>query len=122
MRGGLTWSSGPTGIRIMPRLFVLLLWLTLPCASSDASVQAPRLWAVIVGVREYPTLETALQLAGPRNDVQLVLNWLRHARAVPRSQVTVLADHVGQADGLPTRSASLDAPNPLPHRTVSGDN
>ncbi|HEX9473878.1 MAG TPA: caspase family protein [Steroidobacteraceae bacterium] len=76
---------------------------------------------MIVGVSEYPTLETALQLEGPRNDVPLVLNWLQHARAVPRSQVTVLADQVAQADGLPTRSAILDALNALPQRTVSGD-
>jgi hypothetical protein len=105
----------------MPRRFVLLLWLTLACASSEASVPAPRLWAVIVGVSEYPTLEPELQLEGPRNDVPLVLNWLQRTRAVPRSQVTVLADQVAQADGLPTRSAILEALNALPQRTVSGD-
>lgn len=112
---------GPTGMRIMPRPYALLLWLTLAWASSEASVPAPRLWAVIVGVSQYPTLEPELQLEGPRNDVPLVLNWLQRTRAVPRSRMTVLADQVAQADGLPTRSAILNALNALPQRTVSGD-
>ena len=105
----------------MPRRYALLLWLTLACASSEASGAAPRWWAIVVGVSQYPTLDADLQLAGPRNDVPLVLNWLQRTRAVPRSRVTVLADQVAHADGLPTRSAILEALSALPLRTASGD-
>ena len=108
-------------MRFMPWHYALLLWLTLGCASSEAGGTAPRLWAVVVGVSQYPTLNPNLQLEGPRNDVPLVLNWLQRTRGVPRSRVTVLADQVARADGLPTRSAILEALNVLPRRTAAGD-
>jgi Caspase domain len=77
-------------------------------------------WGVVVGVSEYPQLGPSASLEGPRNDVPLVMTWLARA-SVPRSRITLLADHVSGADGLPTRTTILAALDAVASRAGSGD-
>jgi hypothetical protein len=77
-------------------------------------------WGVVVGVGHYEHLDPSLSLDGPSNDVPLVVTWLRR-QGVPRRHLTVLADHVASADGLPTRAAILDALDALAGRMHAGD-
>ncbi|MCE1238091.1 MAG: caspase family protein [Hyphomicrobiales bacterium] len=87
----------------------------------------PRRRALLVGVSAYPK-ETVgdLQLAGPKNDVALMLDTL--GRVGFRSEdVTVLADGLEAtnapraADGPPTRAAILAALDDLARRAGPGD-
>jgi hypothetical protein len=98
------------------------LILALPLVSALASAETPgdRWWGIVVGVGEYQQLDPALSLDGPPNDVPLVLTWLRR-QGVPRRHLTVLADQVPSADGLPTRAAILGALAALPDRMRAGD-
>ena len=105
----------------MHRLRHLLgLLALLAAAAAHAAAPGERWWGVIVGVGGYPQLDASLALDGPPNDVPLVLDWLAHAQ-VPRAHLTVLADQVPHADGLPTRAAILAALAALPNRMRSGD-
>jgi hypothetical protein len=106
---------------------MLCRWWALLClvpaiAAASATVQTPgeRWWGVIVGVGQYQHLDPSLALEGPPNDVPLVVNWL-HRQGVPRRHLTVLADQVRRADGLPTRAAILDALQSLSLHMQSGD-
>jgi caspase domain-containing protein len=77
-------------------------------------------WGVVVGVGEYPQLGPSVSLEGPPNDVPLVMTWLARG-SVPRSRITVLADHVKGADALPTRAAILAALDAVAARAAPGD-
>jgi hypothetical protein len=98
------------------------LCLLIPLLASGAPGRTPaeRWWGVVVGVGEYEHLDSSLALEGPRNDVPLVLTWLSREH-IPRQHLTVLADHVAGADGLPTRAAIMDALDRLSARSQPGD-
>jgi hypothetical protein len=89
-------------------------------AAAPAESPGERWWGVIVGVGEYQNLDPSLALDGPANDVPLVTTWLQR-QGVPRRHLTVLADRVAHADGLPTRAAILGALQALPARMRDGD-
>src|SRR5579863_8858479 len=97
----------------MSRLCGLLLLIPLLAVAGSTSVPGERWWGVIVGVSRYEHLDASLSLDGPRNDVPLVTEWLSRQQ-VPRSHLTVLADQVRGADGVPTRAAILAAMTGLP--------
>ena len=100
-----------------------LAWLLLfAMKASAAAIDSPgaHWWSVVVGVGEYPGLDTSLALEGPPNDVPLMVTWLARQH-VPRQHITVLADQVAAADGLPTRAAILAALQALPEKMASGD-
>ena len=82
----------------VPILFGLSLWLVVVAATA-ATAGEPRLRALLVGVSDYPK-ETVgdLQLAGPKNDVALMLDTLGRL-GFRAEDVTVLAD------GLETTTA-----------------
>ena len=98
---------------------VLCLILPMLAHAADAA-SAVNSWGVVVGVSEYPQLGPSATLEGPRNDVPLVTTWLARG-LVPRSHITVLADRVTGADGLPTRTAILAALDAVAARSASGD-
>jgi hypothetical protein len=89
-------------------------------AGTPSDTPGSRWWGVVVGVGEYEHLDSSLALDGPPNDVPLVVTWLRR-QGVPRRHLTVLADHVAGADGLPTRAGILAALQALPERMGRGD-
>jgi hypothetical protein len=98
-----------------------VLLLVMPMlAQAAAPAPSAASWGVVVGVSEYPQLGASLSLEGPRNDVPLVVSWLA-GESVPRSRITVLADHVAGADGLPTRTAILSALDAVAARASAGD-
>ena len=103
----------------MRRLLVLAL-LILQVTAARATVPGDHWWGVLVGVSHYAQLGEDLQLSGPANDVPLVMSWLAQQR-VPRDHLTVLADQVHGADGLPTRNFILGALAALPDRMKDGD-
>ena len=83
----------------MNRIANLLLLCVLAAPS-----QAANHWALLVGVSEYPALGPERQLRGPRNDVIALRDTLSGMQGGWR-RMSVLADGVPQADGLPTRAA-----------------
>ena len=98
-----------------------VLCVILPMLAHAANpAPAVNTWGVVVGVSEYPQLGPSVTLEGPRNDIPLVMTWLARA-SVPRNRITVLADHVAGADGLPTRTAILAALDAVAVRATSGD-
>ncbi len=97
-----------------------VLCLILPMLAHAAPASSAKSWGVLVGVGEYPELGSSATLEGPPNDIPLVMNWLARG-AVPRGRITVLADHVTGADGLPTRTAILAALDAVAARAASGD-
>jgi hypothetical protein len=99
---------------------LVMLAPAIAAASAPAQTPGERWWGVVVGVGEYARLDASLSLDGPPNDVPLVVTWLRR-QGVPRHHLTVLADQVPSADGLPTRAAILGALAALPNRMRSGD-
>jgi hypothetical protein len=99
---------------------LVMLAPAIAAASAPAQTPGERWWGVVVGVGEYERLDASLSLDGPPNDVPLVVTWLRR-QGVPRQHLTVLADQVPSADGLPTRAAILGALAALPNRMRSGD-
>lgn len=78
--------------------------------------------ALVVGVSDYPALDSAMQLRGPANDAELVRDFLLglEQRSFPRERVEVLADGVEGA-ATPTRSAILGALERIAERTEPGD-
>lgn len=99
------------------------LFLLVPAVAAAAHSQATpgtRWWGVIVGVGAYEHLDASLALEGPPNDIPPILSWL-HRQGVPRQHLTVLADQVAGADGLPTRAAILGALRALPEHMSPGD-
>ena len=99
-------------------LFILVPAMTV--AAAPAETPGNRWWGVVVGVGQYEHLDASLALDGPPNDVPLIVNWLRR-QGVPRQHLTVLADQVAGADGLPTRAAILDTLRSLPEKMAPGD-
>jgi hypothetical protein len=89
-------------------------------AAAPAETPGNRWWGVVVGVGQYEHLDASLALDGPPNDVPLIVTWLRR-QGVPRQHLTVLADQVARADGLPTRAAILDTLRSLPEKMTPGD-
>ena len=87
----------------------------------------PQMRALLVGVSDYPK-ETVgdLQLAGPKNDVALMIDTLGRI-GVPAKNVTVLADGLEAttatrpADAMPTRAAILAALDDLAAKSGPGD-
>ena len=100
----------------------LALCLILPMLARAAEpAPAVNSWGVVVGVSAYPELGPSATLEGPPNDVPLLMTWLARS-SVPRSRITLLADQVAGADGLPTRAAILAALDAVAARAASGDN
>jgi hypothetical protein len=99
-------------------LFILVPAMT--AAAAPAETPGNRWWGVVVGVGQYEHLDASLALDGPPNDVPLIVTWLRR-QGVPRQHLTVLADQVARADGLPTRAAILDTLRSLPEKMAPGD-
>jgi Caspase domain len=106
----------------MSRRWWALLILVPAITASAAPAETPgnRWWGVVVGVGQYEHLDASLALDGPPNDVPLIVTWLRR-QGVPRQHLTVLADQVARADGLPTRATILGALRVLPERMAPGD-
>jgi Caspase domain len=98
----------------------LLLVPAIATAAAPAETPGKRWWGVVVGVGQYEHLDASLALDGPPNDVPLMVTWLRR-QGVPREHLTVLADQVAHADGLPTRAAILRALQALPDKMAPGD-
>ncbi|NLH83654.1 MAG: caspase family protein, partial [Phyllobacteriaceae bacterium] len=113
-------------MRLSPLLRVLIA-LSMLAASAVAAAAEPRLRALLVGVSDYPK-ETVgdLQLAGPKNDVALMLDTLGRVGFRP-GDVTVLADGLETTpagrpvDGRPTRAAILAALDDLARCAGPGD-
>jgi len=84
------------------------------------SAQAREMRALIVGVSEYPSLAKNYQLEGPRNDVQRLRDILQQRGFAPRN-ITLLADGVAGASGLPTRAAILAGLDTLATQSAKGD-
>nr|WP_242533245.1 caspase family protein [Niveibacterium umoris] len=76
--------------------------------------------ALLVGVSEYPVLDKNFQLEGPRNDIQRLRDLLQQ-RSFAANHMTVLADGVPGASGLPTRAAILNALDQLALQSAKGD-
>lgn len=96
-------------------------------ATTGVAAAAPQSRALLVGVSDYPK-ETVgdLQLAGPKNDVALMIDTLARL-GVPAKNTIVLADGLESttagrpADGLPTRGAILGALDRLAAEAGPGD-
>jgi hypothetical protein len=107
-------------------VLVVTTVVVLP-ATTDAADAAPQSRALLVGVSDYPK-ETVgdLQLAGPKNDVALMIDTLARL-GVPAQNTIVLADGLEStaagrpADGLPTRGAILGALDRLAAEAGPGD-
>lgn len=101
--------SIPKSLRIIVILIVML---------HATFAQAREMRALVVGVSDYPNLDKALWLDGPRNDAVRVRNVLEHRGFAPKN-ITVLADGVNGAT-LPTRGNILSELGRLA-KTVSKD-
>jgi Caspase domain len=102
------------------RWWALFILAPLVAAAVPSDAPGKRWWGVVVGVGQYEHLDESLALDGPPNDVPLIVTWLAR-QGVPRRHLTVLADQVARADGLPTRASILDALRALPDRMAPGD-
>ncbi len=119
----------------MPLVLRLLARLLLPSLAAAvvalgltaAGAAEPQRRALLVGVSDYPK-ETVgdLQLAGPRNDVALMLDTLKTI-GFRDENIRVLADGLERsaagrpADGLPTRAAILAGLDDLAAKSGPGD-
>ncbi|QSI78256.1 caspase family protein [Niveibacterium microcysteis] len=102
--------------RIAKSAFGVVLALLIPLMPA----QAREMRALIVGVSEYPSLAKNYQLEGPRNDVQRLRDILQQRGFAPRN-ITLLADGVAGASGLPTRAAILAGLDSLATQSAKGD-
>lgn len=92
-----------------------------PLTPVAPATPAPTYHALLIGVSAYPALSESWQLQdGPRNDVVLLRNVLQEKGFRPE-RITVLADGVDGAAGLPTRAAILDRLTALSERVQPGD-
>lgn len=106
---------------------MLRLFLAILAIAPSLAFAQPVARALLVGVSNYPK-ETVgdLQLAGPKNDVALMIETLPLLGIKPE-HVRVLADSLEQtksprkADGLPTRAAILDGLARLASESGKGD-
>jgi hypothetical protein len=104
----------------VPRLKSLLAVATWIVVLVAAPAQAAgRMHALLVGVSQYPNLDPALWLDGPKNDVQLFTEYLQ-SRGVARENLHVLADGVPDA-GEPTRKAILGRLDAIAATAQRGD-
>ena len=123
-------TSSPGTLRMshaLARLAALALPLAVALLTGTAASAEPQRRALLVGVSDYPKEAVGdLQLAGPRNDVALMLDTLK-VMGVPAENTIVLADGLEQtsagrpADGMPTRKAIDDALATLAARSGPGD-
>lgn len=98
-----------------------LLSLHPRAGAQAAGAGPPQRQALLVGVSQYPSFPagSALNLQGPKNDVQLIRTLLQQRGFAP-GQVQVLADDVPDA-ALPTRAAILGALDGLAGMAKPGD-
>jgi hypothetical protein len=96
-------------------------------ATTGVAAAAPQSRALLVGVSDYPKEAVGdLQLAGPKNDVALMIDTLVRL-GVPAKNTIVLADGLEgttagrPADGMPTRGAILGALDRLAAEAGPGD-
>jgi hypothetical protein len=99
----------------------LALALCMAVVAQPATAQQRH--ALLVGVSEYPGLDRRDWLAGPRNDIRLILDFLaaNPALGFARENMTVLADGVDGADGLPTLEAIGQAMDGIAEAAGEGD-
>lgn len=102
----------------MMRLWVVAWVLAL----SALPIRAATHWALLVGVNEYPTLPSHLQLRGPRNDVENIKQALisRGFLKEDAPQLTQLTGAPGAANA-PTRASILAALAKLERSAKRGD-
>lgn len=113
--------------RLVRSLRLAFAIVVLLGAGVGPAVAAPQGRALLVGVSGYPKdVVGDLQLAGPKNDVALMLDTLGRL-GIAAENVTVLADGLEQttaarrADGAPTRAAILAALDRLAAVSGPGD-
>lgn len=94
--------------------------MLLGAALAGALPAAAKTRGLLFGVSDYPNLPKDKALSAPKNDVQRFKQALA-ARGIAETDVTVLADGVDGAQGLPTRSAILDALKRLGDEAENGD-
>lgn len=99
----------------MIRIALIACLLAIPGAAGAAG----RTYALLVGVSEYPNLDSSMWLDGPHNDVQLFSEFLR-SRGVADSDLRVLADGVPGA-GDPSKKAILAELDSIAARGRPGD-
>ncbi len=108
-------------------LGLTLAFALIAGATGPSPAEEPHRRALLVGVSNYPK-ETVgdLQLAGPKNDVALMIDTVARLGFADRD-VTVLADALDQttsprkADGAPTRAAILASLADLTAKSRPGD-
>jgi len=93
--------------------------IALLCAIAGTASAAGRTYALLVGVSQYPNLDSSMWLDGPHNDVQLFAEFLR-GRGVADADLRVLADGVPGA-GDPTKKAILTELDSIAARAQPGD-
>ncbi len=98
------------GVRQLAIAFLLVLLSPLAAGSR---------YAVLVGVSNYPKLNSSLHLLGPKNDVDLVRTTLKQF-GFEDSDIEVLADGVPRAQP-PTRKRILEALRSVTARAGQGD-
>lgn len=99
----------------MIRIVLAVLLLSVAASSGAAG----RTYALLVGVSQYPNLDSSLWLDGPHNDVQLFSEFLR-GRGVAPADLKVLADGVPGA-GDPNKKAILAELDSIAARGQPGD-
>lgn len=98
---------------------IRIVALGLLCATPALGHAAGRTYALLVGVSQYPNLDSSMWLDGPHNDVQLFADFLRN-RGVQPADLKVLADGVPGA-GDPTKRAILAELDSIAARGQPGD-
>lgn len=101
---------------------MLRLVLVLALLAPAPAALAREMFALVVGVSSYPSLDERFRLAGPANDAVLVRDYLTGAAPVPfpEGNVLVLADGVEGA-GEPTLAGIRAAFGELAARAGPGD-
>ena len=94
----------------------ILLFATLATAVPICFAQ--ELYAVLVGVGQYPNLKESLRLNGPPNDVDLLYGYLTERVNFKEDHIIKLSD---KGPELPTRANIFAALEELQHRTGEGD-
>lgn len=101
------------------RQFVLFFLGGVTCVGGSCPAFASS-YALLVGVSGYPTLPASLRLRGPANDIALIQSALIGEGILQRN-ITVLADQVTGAAGLPTRANILGGFDSLARQAKTGD-
>ncbi len=98
---------------------IRIFMLGLLCTASGTTLAAGRTHALLVGVSQYPNLDSSMWLDGPHNDVQLFAEFLGE-RGVRPADLKVLADGLPGA-GEPTKRAILAELDAIAVRAQPGD-